>query len=348
VTLHAPPVASPANASSSTVPGRISGLNAGRLLAALGTIWIHTEPLPQFESVSALGRFAVPFFCVVAGFFLVGALRSVIRRQQSFLDFVERRFFRYYTPFTVWTFIYVALRLTGERFGATRQPIEFGPEVILVGTMYHLWFLPFLALASTIMAPLILWTVRGRGREVPVAVVILLAGVALAMTDPLEISEPHLDLAYFAERCQVRTPAFLWGVALGLVVPGGIRPRLPRWSAVIAAVLFVGPLLVYWLVGRTSLGANIAGVALAVLCVSVAGRADRALAPLASMGLGIYLLHPLVVVVVGRVYSSLVPGLDLAGLGIWGHLAMFGPCAILSIAGVWVMSKTPLRRIITL
>lgn len=323
-------------------------MNAGRLLAALGTIWIHTEPLPQFESVSALGRFAVPFFCVVAGFFLVGALRSVIRRKQSFLDFVERRFFRYYTPFTVWTFVYVALRLTGESFGVTRQQIEFGPEVILVGTMYHLWFLPFLALASTIMAPLILWTLRGAGRAVPVALVVLIAGVALAMTEPLEISEPHLDLAYFAERCQVRTPAFLWGVALGLIAPGAMGGQVPRWWAWIAAVMFVVPLLIYWQLGRTSLGANTSGVALAVLCMAVAGRLDRPLARLASMGLGIYLLHPLVVVVVGRLFSSLAPRLDLVGLGIWGHLAMFVPCALLSIAGVWVMSKTPLRRIITL
>lgn len=322
-------------------PAHVTGLDAGRVVAALGTIWIHTGLDPDFASSSALGRFAVPFFCILAGFFLVKALQG--RWAGRAAGYVATRAGRLYVPFLVWTLIFAGLRLGVEHTIGANFPLELGLQTPLVGTMYHLWFLPFLALATALGAPLVVWALRSPARTRWTGVAFLAAGTALALKVPSFDSGSGLSLWYFIDRSLHRLPGFLWGVGLGLSWGTDLlayRRRVDRLGVmrlVAPAAVLAACLGYYWAMGRTPIAANLAGLAFAMVCLRLGETgAARRLAVLAPLSFGVYLLHPLFASALHRVMSHYTPTLPDAAQ----HLIAFAVVAPASVAAVWGLSRT--------
>src|SRR5262245_5376228 len=101
-TLSTAPQAATASA------GRMIGLDAARLVAAIAIVWLHTPESPPLAHLSVLSSFAVPFFVFTAVLLNLQSLRRNPDRPLG--AYVVSRFNRIYVPFFVWSLLYFAFR----------------------------------------------------------------------------------------------------------------------------------------------------------------------------------------------------------------------------------------------
>lgn len=278
-------------------------------------MWLHSHVGANPASSSAIGRLTVPFFCFIAGVFLVHALRG--RAAEETRPFLRRRAARLYVPFVIWTVIYALARLGGSLL--TDKPHGLSPSLdwFAVGTMHHLWFLPFLLLATVLFA----WPLRAvlphPGLARSLAAMLIVGGAAMTLypilvypTGRMEVvyfehfhakwaeeSASDLDWTYFVDRVWSRSPGFMWGVAAGILLGANWRRlRLGAWGVALGGAACVGSIAWYWATGRNPVAANVGGVGLVALGMGLGSSAlTRRLAPLGALTYGIYLVHILIV-----------------------------------------------------
>ena len=136
---------------------RMAGLDAARLLATFGIVWVHVaEGQSHSPSWSTLGRFGTSFYVIVAGLLVVqGSLKPDVR---SFTEELQKRASRLLKPYVVWSLIYGAYygyRAYTNDVSWVGLSRWWGP---VAGTAIHLWFLPFVfvwgLLATRVVPPL--------------------------------------------------------------------------------------------------------------------------------------------------------------------------------------------------
>ncbi|ADM09427.1 hypothetical protein PB2503_06807 [Parvularcula bermudensis HTCC2503] len=291
---------------------REEGVDAGRLLAAIGVIAIHVGaydelPYGAGELIRAFCRWCVPFFFIASGYFLVGrdgelriSLKGLSRLVRIFalscVLFLPLHFLRY-----------------------VETPIEgVGVEFLLLGTNYHLWFL-----SSLIMAQLFLAAydrVEG-GLISGVAVLILLGFVIVSY---LAIEAPEFRKAEVIMR-QLSGVSFVW---IGVLI-GRRREtlRLGRWLLTLTAALLVLTAIESWVLGRmhppfadAELLATSCLLApcLFLLAIRYGHRTPEWLSKMGrEQSLLIYLLHPIVIVMAWKaITTGIIPRSSLLIYGI--------------------------------
>ena len=88
----------------------------------------------------------MPFFACATVFFVWKGL--VDKPGQSLPSYVRSRFIRIYVPFLAWSVIYLLFKAV-KGVALPNQPNDFpGLEFLWTGSFYHLWFLPFIFVAS--------------------------------------------------------------------------------------------------------------------------------------------------------------------------------------------------------
>src|SRR5687768_10986841 len=99
-------VESASEAGAIAAAARNPALDAARVIAALGLVWVHTtqSSLVRFH---VLGRFGTSFFIAAAIFFLFHKLGSSER--PSYGAYALKRFRRLYIPFAAWSLIYLLI-----------------------------------------------------------------------------------------------------------------------------------------------------------------------------------------------------------------------------------------------
>jgi peptidoglycan/LPS O-acetylase OafA/YrhL len=297
-------------------PSRWTGMDAMRLYASLGVIWIHA--VQHFPAV--LGRFAVPFFAASAGFLVVLHLQR--RRDIRFSDFAGLRALRLLIPFAVWTFIYGAVRSVGAGVTQFIQVPDLSLSVLWTGSTHHLWFLPFVWVLSLFAY---VTTRLATGRERVVAPVLVLAAVALLLSPN---PTPH-GADWYTLRLSLDTlPAGLFGIAYGLLwsKESAWKPSPSVWYAVLMVALLVG--MAWAGIERNKVLENLCGVAALLGCLRMA--APRWLEPLtriAELPYGVYLSHVLFVEGLQDV-AQIASVADSATL----EIAIFAAASLLSIA----------------
>lgn len=143
--------------------GALAFLDAGRLLATLGVLWVHVvEVQGHPPSVAAVGRFGTSFY-LLAIVLLARSERGTTA--PSFRSVVRLRAQRLLLPFLGWCAIYAAVYgLDAWRRGDTLADLTrwWGP---FAGTARHLWFLPFgfvVSIAASWLVPRLARPPRGR------------------------------------------------------------------------------------------------------------------------------------------------------------------------------------------
>jgi surface polysaccharide O-acyltransferase-like enzyme len=289
-------------------PGRLPGVDAGRVIAALATVWLHTVANPlttaaveqsDLARTTVFGRFAVPFFGFVAGLFIISGLRS--RPNRPISGYFSERVLRLYMPFLGWTAIFLAVRASKQVLeGRPIDPELLGPGLLLAGSAQHLWFLPFLLLAGTIAFAVGKVTVGNRRSELFVGAIIAAFGLALAFWPTPESfvrveEEGRLGLEYFFSRCFIRAPAFLWGVAFGLMYPGKVNTLRVNWPLALLGLACTALCLAgIWVWDRNSALENLAGLCWVVCALGPwRGAIVEFFARLGNVSYGVYLSHPL-------------------------------------------------------
>jgi surface polysaccharide O-acyltransferase-like enzyme len=190
-------------------PDYLASMDAARLLAVVGVIWIHAaiDVFPPLGKESGLaGRFAVPFFTQAAVFFaFIGIHRCPERR---FGGYLVSRFARIYLPFMVWTIIYLSLKILESVALGKPLGVDWSLSLLWKGGAYHLWFLPFILAATLAVFPVARMSGRGRSLRLAAGFWTLL-GISVAL--PLGFLNEASDLAIAWKAL----PSVFWGIALG-------------------------------------------------------------------------------------------------------------------------------------
>ncbi|TWH75354.1 fucose 4-O-acetylase-like acetyltransferase [Modestobacter roseus] len=325
---------------SDATPARVAAIDVARAVAVIGVVVNHSidgmvgagligdgHPLERLNA--ALYVFRMPALALLLGLFIP---RSVARRGVA--GYLAHR-----GAVLVWLYLlWFALQSSIESLTSDYKNLErpWGAIVRVWEPFAHLWFLPFLLVASAVLAVLQPW--RGRARQVLAGGGLVLVGVLLWGWDRNVVGLTGLSLLAFAAV----------GSMLGLARLGGWMQRSAAgWAAagvaagaVFLALLQLGPVPgtlpedVGYLTRAVSALAAAAGT-LALLAVAVLlSRSAPVAAFLAAIGrrtLPVYLAH--VVIVAGVRVALGAVGVDqpvvivvvavLAGVGLPFAAAVF-------------------------
>jgi peptidoglycan/LPS O-acetylase OafA/YrhL len=322
-------------------------LDAARFLAALGVIWIHVCQSPATVEWSILGRFAVPFFAATAGFLLVASLADASKTRLR--HFLRGRITRLYVPFLIWSAGYVLMKACKVHFLGDPQTDLPGWEFFYVGGAYHLWFIPFLIIASQLVFVLN-WFASGDRRGIQMGLAMLVVGATVAWQLTRWNLEPG-PAAFMLEAL----PGLLWGAGLAWATRAE-SARGPRRDAfgdgmqaiITSSIAFGVCLIASALAGRSIMLENASGVALLIFALAThrwttrsaaLGRIVHPLGQLGQVSLGIYFAHLMVI----KVGESLLPiiGADTE----WGRVAFLATAATVVSTSVAVLAaKSPRTR----
>lgn len=273
---------------------RNAGIDAARAIAILSTVWMHTIGWsPTLSMTSEWGRYAVPLFNLLAGWFLVSRERR--RPTESVAMYSTARFGRLYVPFLVWNLIYVVARQVKNTWLTGEPPVSIQPEILLIGTAQHMWYLPFLLMWSVAAVVVVRWAIGKRGRECGLAAALLVMGLVIAILPEPEWYRALPLPPYFLERTWVRLPSLLWGLGAGLLATPAIRRvRLPRAGVAVGIALTAACIAGAQTLGYRSLLQNTAGIGLVLFGLAIGpGQPRHWLAWLGRYAYGVFLSHTL-------------------------------------------------------
>lgn len=348
-------------------PGRLVEADLLRTLAMLSIVVIHAVAwfslagpgaAAFYPALNAAMRWGVPLFAGLTGYVLVASQRG---RPLPRLAFARARARRIVVPFVAWVAVYLVCALTFT-------PVDAGSWSDLPGLVWngrvagHLYFLPVVLQLSLVFAVLPR-TRRGVALlcavAVPLEVVLLcLRAFAPPLGGRLAWAEgDHAQwlaiwfIGYYAAGAALAT----WRAE----VVGWVR----RNSWVVVLPLLTGALIVvdithstgdgYGEILRPSMVLDVPAIALAVLAVGLripAGSAAAArLELLADRSLGVYLVHPLILTVLGRGMQTDVSPLRLDGALVRtlpGYLLLVAATCALSLVAVGLLSRLPGGRLL--
>lgn len=258
--------------STATAPvNRAVALDVARLLAVIGVLWIHACQTPQVEAATRWGRFAVPFFAAAAAFL---AIRSLQRHPAtSWQQYARSRVQRLYGPFLIWSLLYVAFRMVKSLLvdrSAPNAASETSPlsiDFFWTGGAYHLWFIPYLLLASLLIFALVQWVNTQRVATRWASTGAFACGLTLAYFLN-QFSLPDDPLVYML----MATPGLCWGMALAwlpeftLAPPSNTvsRQSAPWIIALVALGCGLTAVLLLPYPPRNAVLENLAGIALLI------------------------------------------------------------------------------------
>jgi peptidoglycan/LPS O-acetylase OafA/YrhL len=282
-----------------------------RFFAAFGIVWFHTEG----ASWRMVGYSGLPVFLLV-----FCALIVVHYSEITFKEFIYRRSVRLLIPWLFWSLIYGLTKVfkhffvSKEAFGS----MEF--NWILIGGSIHLWYLLFAFLASVFLYYVCRYTLKRETGPGFIAGIIGIGILTLYFSsfamEKLSIGEPFSQWLF-------ALPALPTGFCLGVVLRSESGKSRMIWLLGILAVLllaFSGLLLL----GQHALVVPYAiGLFLTILALQLHLPFESTAVQLGKLTYGIYLIHPLVSAVTGRVFPVSEPLIKIIGVFVMSALIVY-------------------------
>ncbi len=253
--------------------GRRNGsVDAMRLIAAAGIVWFHADAWGKTISYSALSLFIV--------FLIVLPLQRPW--SGSFASYIWDRADRLLRPWLIWSLFYAVLKV----FQAIEQghPIitEFGWPMLVIGTMTHLWFLPFGFICSIAA----FWLVRHlKSRSgLTLSVLVLLALVSV----PVSVVTLNSGLTTPMAQWCYGLPAVLFALAIHFA---NLDPRKLLYVALATALSW---LLVIAITDQTLDAASLLlGINAAIFVLASPTISQPWTRWAATIAMPVYLSHPI-------------------------------------------------------
>lgn len=274
-------------------PTRQTGFDLMRLVASVAIVWAHTPRSEALDWLLPLGSFGTSFFTGASVYFMVRGMQS--HPQRRFAEYAEARFVRLYLPFVAWSVLYLLFRDGCRYFLSDKPLVPVEPMMLLSGGETHLWFLPFILLATLLGYPVARVAQQSSAMARMVAALCAVTGLAL-ICNPTPAFTPETDTVNFYRCAWTALPSAFLGLALGLSdeVVAWLRAHAPMTTLAAIAITAVGLAAgVEW--GVAVWQKNVAGTAWLLAALSVP-RADwqGPAARMAPLAFGLYLVHPLV------------------------------------------------------
>jgi fucose 4-O-acetylase-like acetyltransferase len=286
-----------------TAPARLEprprnlSFDTARLIAAILIVWPHAAQAEATQRWVTIGKFGTSFFAAASIYFMV---RGIVSRPERTLGgYARLRFLRLYVPFLVWSVIYLLFRDACRWWITGYRPVALYPGMLLAGTEWHLWFLPFILLSSIVAFPVAQFALDANGppkRRELVALAMAMVGLAISVLPTPTINHPDIETTDFWFAAWWALPSVFWGLALGLSDASMDWLRRGGKRTVIAAlVVSVASVAIGVIFGQSVWQKNTAGFAWLVLALSMPESSwQRKLGRWAMLGFGLYLTHPLI------------------------------------------------------
>jgi peptidoglycan/LPS O-acetylase OafA/YrhL len=264
--------------SAASAPTQLPRLTSFRWYAAFGVLLYHLGDAlewPLSHAFTILGALGVSFFYVLSGFVLAWSYRGTA------WAFYRRRFARIYPATLVSTVVAAVLLAAGEHWilGGALGAVSslFLVQAWFPDTYYPVyaynnvaWSLSCEAFFYLTLPVLLAMSAAWSGRRiVAMSGLVVTAGLGATLIVLVTVhGNTHIYAANLAyHNPLIRLPEFIAGVALGVLVKRGLRPRLPLLPAVLlfgactylAARIEVFPLQDYFVLPGT-LAILIAGI----------------------------------------------------------------------------------------
>lgn len=306
---------------------RSAGIDAGRFLAFVGVVLIHASDLggPLALWGDTLGRFAVPMFFVVSGYFL--------NPNQPVMAGVARYSTRLLPIYAFWVLLYLVVYAAWPA-----SPRDWAMLIIKGGRGNHLWFI--LSLWLCLIAGLMLIRAVGVGLAAMVALALYVVGLAIGSYAPFT----GLEQSLWNPRDGVTFG--LLPVLMGCLLrkhPLSIRPTPAFLLFVLCSALHVLEFAIVRQYGPRYTEFFIMTPLLAVSAFLVAQSQDpsrpitQAMAGLGRFALGFYAVHMCFI----NLCKTILPH------GLWGWAVSIPVVVIFSVATTLLLSRVkPLRRFI--
>ncbi len=319
---------------------RLALLDATRLFAAIGIIWVHAAQSDIGLILYPIGTFGVPFYICVALLFMT---RSLTRQPQASLKhYIGSRVTRVYVPFLAWTVVYLVL--AEAKTMLAERHFELPPwSVLYAGGQQHLWFLPYLMVVTMLAAVLVRLLQHRSVLQKIIAATFAVAGLIICwIPEPTWIAtrESFGDMEFFRYAFRA-IPSVCFGLALALATC--MNGRLPRSNTMLAiggAILFIGALLLQHDMGSVKILRACAGVGILLVALwpVVVPMIER-VGSLGRYSYGIYLSHLVFIriVVLWTERYGVQPS-------IWLDLATAGFALIASLGLSIVLSRSKYTR----
>jgi fucose 4-O-acetylase-like acetyltransferase len=273
---------------SSIENNRSAAIDVAKLVAAAAVVWIHVTDCDESRAFIPLCRFAVPFFTAAAVFFV---LRKTSAPHGSLIEYVRQRAQRLYIPFLIWAAFYLVVRFAKHGITGGGSPIIISPAMLLNGTAHHLWFLPFIFLASLLAYGVGTHLGKPSLKRAPLfGLLALAAGIGFANVPcPVLLEPTESPISYFIDHAWDVTPSIFFGAALywwSLAFKPDARWRWPVLALGLAAAFFE------FRGGDSVLASHVAGMSLLIFSLAQPERAWMCrVRPYAEFAFVIYLVH---------------------------------------------------------
>ncbi len=151
-----------------------AGIDYFRVIAALLVVAIHISPLENINETAdfiltrIIGRVAVPFFFMTSGFFIFSDIQNDKAKIKSFIN-------KTISLYIISIIIYIPVNIYAGYFKGNNLLSKILRDILINGTMYHLWYLP-----AAILGGIITWVLMakiGHKRAFYVALCMYLVGL---------------------------------------------------------------------------------------------------------------------------------------------------------------------------
>lgn len=271
------------DSSSVGVSTRLPGLHSStsdaclRLFAAGSIVWYHTDPE---RTADVLGGIALGIFLYLS-FMHLG-------QHDNVWSAVTRRAKQLLIPWAAWWLFYAAISFWRARGLPSELELSNPVGTLLVWPAVHLWYLPFVFFGSLGVSLVRMMTTEiSRHSEIVLALVVGLGLLPLLAFVPA-LPSPMGQMAY-------AIPTIGLGLAYGYCQ--GKSPRQQRWSFVAIAGLVAAACVPIWIWGEPIVAVAYTGSAFMMILYTVRLPRSRFLRRLGGLTLGIYLVHPFVMLV---------------------------------------------------
>ncbi|PSW21470.1 fucose 4-O-acetylase [Photobacterium sanctipauli] len=335
---------------------RIASFEWGRLIALLAVIIIHAKPFmnaPIIDELpwvglllNQLGRFAVPLFFILAGYFIMPKLSEMA------LPTLKRYSLPLLKVWLAWSIIYLAMPFNlmkfytegylAERSGYWNFLLSNPLNTLFEGGMVHLWYIPGLICGLAVIA--LCCALKQQKLILPVAVALYVYGLMAGSYQPIF----GIEAPVFTRNGPFLSTLM---IAIGFMA----RKHNYKLPFVIAALLAIGGMGLHLLEGLfllkqhgTAYNINdfLMGTPLwaAGIFFMLADKPDFGRSPalfkLSKDILGIYLVHLLIIIYTLNTFRI---------LGFSGYVADISVIAIVCVVSyviVKLIDKTPLKNVL--
>ncbi|PQO28769.1 acyltransferase family protein [Blastopirellula marina] len=303
----------------------ILGFDVLRFVAVLAVIWFHAR-----APGSDYTLWHVPTLVIISV-----VLASEYHEHFSMEAVVRKRAKRILIPWLFWCVVYGVVDIVRVLFGSPSLVLGSSYFVFLYGPSLHLWFLPYIFLV-TVFAACLRNVVIKESKINRAAVALLILVVALWALYVLDGQTWWKELPMPLLQWFSATPAMCLGVLLALLVPFAVWfSKDSRYSLIFVGSGLISCLIAATLPGLTSF--SLVALGLVLLASTWKGSRTQGIgAFLASITMGVYLVHP-TLITISRM--CLAPRYEASVL----HAVL---AILLSVLIASLLVRSPLRQVV--